>query len=270
MNYATSSFLLLQNEGFLMQNCLKSSLAALREWRIEDKGAFYGAFLGFTIGLERLLKILILLDSWCRDRKFLTDSELKVYCHNLEKLHESVYVLFQQHGVVRGKHLEADEIDKLLLQFLSSFAQRNRYYNLYTLTKDGAIDPLGEWEDLLRKIYETDVPEDNHLQEPDENCILADHVEGNACVKLTRTGSTLQTQTEHDHDQRIMAIALPEMCWRLVKILAPLQALLIAIQEKIRKADHDGDGEASVPFMEEFLEFVCEDKSVILESEDWP
>src|SRR5665213_1319396 len=257
----TSSFLLLQNEGFLMQNCLKSSLAALRKWRIEDKGAFYGAFFGFTIGLERLLKILLLLDSWCRNRRFLTDSELKDFCHNLEKLHESVGALFQQHRIVRGKKLESDKIDKMLLQFLSSFAQRNRYYNLYTLTRDGAIDPLGEWQDLLRNIYDNDVPEDKHLPEPDENYILADNVEGNPCVKLTRTGSTLQTQTEHDHDQGIMAIALPEMCWRLVKILAPLQALLIEIQEKIREADHEGDGEASVPFMEEFLEFVCEDKN---------
>src|SRR5260221_4214404 len=270
MNFTNSSFLLLQNEGFLMQNCLKSSLVALRKWRIEDKGAFYGAFFGFTIGLERLLKILILLNSWCRDRKFLTDSELKVYCHNLEKLYESVSGLFQHYGIIRGENLEPDNIDKLLLQFLSNFAQRNRYYNLYTLTKDGAIDPLGEWQDLLRAIYERDVPEDEHHPEPDENRILADHVEGNACVKLTRTGSTLQTQTEYDHDQISLALALPEMCWRLVKILAPFQALLIAIQEKIRTADPEGDGEANVQFMDEFLEFVCEDKSVILESEDWP
>jgi hypothetical protein len=265
-----SSFQLLQNEGCLMQNCLKSSLAALRKWRIEDRGAFYGAFFGFTIGLERLLKIIILFDSWCRCRKFLTDSELKAYCHNLQKLHASVNGLFEQYGVPRQDNLEPDEIDKLLLQFLSSFAQRNRYYNLYTLTKDDATDPLGEWEDLLRNIYEKDIPKDKHLPEPDENCILADHIEGNACIKFIRTGSTLETTTEHNYDQMKMALALPEMCWRLVKILAPLQFLLIAIQEKIREKDADSDENPTIPYMEEFLEFVCAAKNIMANSEDWP
>lgn len=266
----TSSFLLLQNEGFLLENCFRNSLAALRTWRTEDKGAFYGAFFGFTTGLERLLKVLILLDHWHRHRKFLTDWELKAYCHDIEKLYKSVENLFQQYGVTPKNHLKIDKIDRKLLQFLSTFAQRSRYYNLYTLTKGGAVDPLGEWEDLLRDIYEKDVPEEKHLPDLDENDILVDNVQGNACVKLTRTGSTLQTQTEHNYDQEKMVLALPEMCWRLVKILAPLRALLISIHEKIREEDHGRDGELSVPYMEECLEFVCEEKSVIYESENWP
>lgn len=254
-----------------MQNCFKTSLTALRKWRSEDKGAFYGAFFGFTIGLERLLKVLILLDHWHQHRKFLTDAELKVYCHDVEKLYESVENLFQQYGVIRKNHLEFDKTDRKLLMFLASFAKRSRYYNLNTLTgKEGATDPLGEWEDLLCEIYEKDVPEEKRLPDLDENDILVDHVEGNACLKPTRTGSIIQTQTEHDYDQRKAGLALPEMCWRLVKLLSPLQSLLISIHEKIREQDHGIDGEASVPHMEEFLEFVCEDKSVILESDDWP
>jgi hypothetical protein len=32
-----------------------------------------------------------------------------------------------------------------------------------------------------------------------------------------------------------------------------------------------GEGaDPSVPFMEEFLDFVCEDKNIILSSKDWP
>src|SRR5208283_4958570 len=176
----TSSFLLLQNEGFLMQNCIRTSLAALRTWRTEDRGAFYGAFFGLTIGLERLLKVLILLDHRNRCRKFLTDSELKVFCHDIEKLYGSVENLFQQYDVIRKEHLKLDKIDRKLLMFLSSFAKRSRYYNLYTLTgNEGVADPLGEWEDLLRDIYEKDVPKEKHLSDLDENDILVDHTEGN-------------------------------------------------------------------------------------------
>lgn len=254
-----------------MQNCLKTSLAALRTWRAEDKGAFYGAFFGLTIGFERLLKMLVLLDHWNHSRKFLTDSELKVYCHDIEKLYGSVENLFQQYGVIRKNHLKLDKIDRKLLMFLSSFAKRSRYYNLTTLNgNEGVTDPLGEWEDLLREIYEKDVLKEKRLPDLDESAILVDHIEGNGCIKLTRTGSTLQTQTEHVQDQEKMLLALPEMCWRLVKLLAPLQSLLISVHEKIREKDHGADGELSVPYMEEFLEFVCEDKSVIYESESWP
>lgn len=253
-----------------MQSSLKTSLAALRTWRIEDKGAFYVAFFGLTTGFERLLKVLILLDHWNHSRKFLTDEELKVYGHDIGKLYGTVETLFEQYGVIRKDHLKLDKIDQKLLMFLTGFARRGRYYNLFTLSgSDGVVDPLGEWEDLLREIYEKDVPKEKRLQEPDENEILVDHVEGNGCVKLTRKGNPMQTQTEHVYDQGKMRLALPEMCWRLVKLIAPLQSLLISIHEQVREKDHETDGELSVPYMEEFLEFVCEDKAVIIESEDW-
>lgn len=254
-----------------MQTCFVNSLTALRTWRSEDKGSFYGAFFGFTIGLERLLKVLLLMNSWNLHRQFLTDSELRKSGHDLENLYGSAANLFQQYGVELKNNLEQDKIDRKLLMFLSSFAIRSRYYNLYTLTdEEVSANPLGEWEDLLREIYENDVPTEKQLPDLDENDILVDQVNCDTCEKLTRTGSTYQTRTEHNYDQRKMAIALPEMCWRLVKLLAPLQTLLIAIHEKIRVEDHGRDGELSVPHMEEFLEFVCEDKNVIFESEDWP
>jgi hypothetical protein len=275
----TSTFLLLQDEGFLMQNCFKTSLTALRACRNEERGPYYGAFFNYTIGLERLLKVLLLMSDWHRNRQFPTDSELKKYGgrsgHDLQKLYESTKSLFQQYGVERESHLVPDDIDYRLLEFLSDFATRNRYFNLDMLTGTKARpDPLGIWDDLLLDVYEKDVPEQKRLPELDENDILVDHVEGNACVKTTGMGSTLQTQSEHNHEQGKMALALAEMCWRLVKLLAPLEALLIAIHERIREEDRRIDGEdteASVPYMEAFLEdFVCEDRNIILESEDWP
>jgi hypothetical protein len=267
----TSSFLLLQNEGFLIENSIRTSLASLRKWRSEDKGAFYGAFFGLTIGFERFLKVLILLDHWNHHRKFLTDSELKVYCHDIEKLYAFAENLFQQYNVIRKDHLKLDKTDKRLLTFLSNFAKRSRYYNLFTLAgSTGAIDPMGEWEDLLREIYERDVSKDRQLPDLDENEILIDHIEGNGAMRFSSVGNTIQTQTEHIQDQKKMLLALPEMCWRVVKLLAPLHVLLISVHEEIRQKDHGNDGELSVPYMEEFLEFICEDKNVILESQNWP
>jgi hypothetical protein len=58
----------------------------------------------------------------------------------------------------------------------------------------------------------------------------------------------------------------------MVQLLVPLKELLIVLREQVHKDDLAKGGphaDPSVPYMEEFLEFVCEDKTV-LESEDWP
>jgi hypothetical protein len=72
----------------------------------------------------------------------------------------------------------------------------------------------------------------------------------------------------------IIAAASPLMCWRLVQIILPLQELLIAISQEVRQDDFKVGGEDTDPSippnLEEFLDFVCGDKNVILESEDWP
>ena len=131
-------------------------------------------------------------------------------------------------------------------------------------------DPLGEWADLLREVYKQDVPAQDHLPELDELDILVDHIEGNANMNSTAEGCKLVTQSEHVRDQSRLALALPLICWRLVKLLVPLQSLLVVIQERISEDDHRIDGEASVPVMWEFLDFVCEDRNVILKSVEWP
>src|ERR1019366_4092597 len=124
-----------QSEGFLMRTCFVNSLTALRTWRGEDKGSFYGTFFGFTTGLERLLKVLLLMNSWNLNRQFPRDSELRTFGgntgHDLEKLYESATNLFQQYEVTLKNNLKQDKIDRKLLMFLSSFAMRSRYYNLY-------------------------------------------------------------------------------------------------------------------------------------------
>jgi len=48
-------YLLLQNEGAVIQGCLKSSLTALRTGSSAERGPFYVCFFNYTVGLERLL-----------------------------------------------------------------------------------------------------------------------------------------------------------------------------------------------------------------------
>jgi hypothetical protein len=72
----------------------------------------------------------------------------------------------------------------------------------------------------------------------------------------------------------VMAASSRYVCCRLVQLLVPLQELLIAISQEVRQDDFRTGGEHTDPSippeLEDFLDFVTDDKSVILKDEDWP
>jgi hypothetical protein len=57
-----NSFLLLQQEGYLIRTSLAQGLTLLRSANLGETGHYYGAFFGLSIALERLLKVIIILD----------------------------------------------------------------------------------------------------------------------------------------------------------------------------------------------------------------
>ena len=121
-----------------MQGCFKSSLCGLRSAPSGEPGPFYSAFFNYAIGLERLLKVILMLDHWHNKRKFPDNDKLKKYGgksgHNLAMLHESMLPLFPKYHVERNKTWELDAINKDLLNFLADFANGSRYFNLDQLS----------------------------------------------------------------------------------------------------------------------------------------
>lgn len=259
-----------------MQGCFKFSLSALRTGSSAERGPFYVAFFNYAIGLERLLKVLLLLDYWCRDRRFPSNTELKQHGgrsgHDIEMLHTTVDGLFTRYGVERTKEFEPDDIDRELLRFLSDFAKSSRYFNLDTLAGTAKnADPLAAWEALLDDVYESDVPELKRVSNEEQLDAVVEMTEAHVIhIPSTSMGGEPQSYRELCQDHEKIALVLPEMSWRLVKNLVPLKDLLIAVRERVHEDDAQRSSDASVPFMEEFLDFVCGDKQVILTSEDWP
>jgi hypothetical protein len=159
------TFTLLQNEGYLMQGCFKSSLSGLLQAQSAQPGPFYSAFFNYAIGLERLLKVLLMLDRWHADREFPENSELKKFGgksgHNLAILHQSVLTLFPKYHVEWQKTWDLDQINKDLLDFLADFANGSRYFNLDQLggsTNQHAENPIYRWQRLFYRAYAQDHP----------------------------------------------------------------------------------------------------------------
>ncbi|SDG46195.1 hypothetical protein [Pseudonocardia oroxyli] len=152
----------LLREAAIAAESLFSGLNALRKADHTSEGRYSQAFFGITIGLERLCKLAILLDSKISSGHFPSSRELKrEYRHDLTRLFAKIDELRAPwHEELRWS-LPDETICRRALQILSGFAQITRYYNLGQLTGDsnpGARDPIEEWYDevggwILRERY---------------------------------------------------------------------------------------------------------------------
>jgi hypothetical protein len=61
------SYSLLTLEGHLFHASLTNGLTALRAASIHQKGTFYAAFFNLSIGLERLMKVVLVIDHMARN-----------------------------------------------------------------------------------------------------------------------------------------------------------------------------------------------------------
>lgn len=67
----------------------------------------------------------------------------------------------------------------------------------------------------------------------------------------------------------MLELVLPELRWRLVKLILPIKELLYDLVPRIH-AEARGKGlPQEIPFMWEFLNLACRDRTA-LEEEDWP
>lgn len=88
------SFSLFQQEGFLARSSLLSGFNALLKANIDDtnKGSFYSAFFEISIGFERLMKLVLVIDNMAKnDLQPMTDNELKEkYGHKIDSLYSGI------------------------------------------------------------------------------------------------------------------------------------------------------------------------------------
>ncbi len=138
---------LLANEAHLTKSLLSTGLHALRKADIEHIGLFYQAFFSLSIGLERMLKIIMIMRFRVEnDGSFPENHELKKCGHNLEKLLKEI-------GIASFNNVISDSI----ISFLNDFAQKDRYYNFDSLTiaEHNKDNPLTKWNQIQNIILET-------------------------------------------------------------------------------------------------------------------
>lgn len=134
----------LANEAALTASLLGNGLNALRKADLFNKGLYYQAFFSLSIGIERLLKIIIINEYRVRnDGSFPTDINPRKFGHDLIKLCDYIGIKFESNPL----HIK-------IVIFLNDFAKRSRYYNIDSMMNANVKydDPLSDWYLLSQDI----------------------------------------------------------------------------------------------------------------------
>ncbi|MDD2865491.1 MAG: hypothetical protein PHC99_12325 [Methylococcales bacterium] len=265
----SSSYLFLAQEGYLIRSCLTLGLTELRKANVGNMGAFYSALFNLSVGIERLLKVIIIVDHMLQNKlAVLSTKELKKYGHNLIDLHNSVITIANRRGIEIPSFSSLDAIDQDLLNLLSEFAKITRYHNLDSLSKTPANqnDPLARWNEILNGILEKDVPEKRRTRILNQSKFVAGCIEKKVFVLMN--GLDKQPLTIED------VLALPELhdaavkyaILRLVNLLSPFRDLIDCLCHETYSLNLSSP---PIPQLQEFLEWLWNDRQYVLRKKKW-
>lgn len=262
------SFLLLQQEGYLLSSSLSNGLTELRSAHVHNKGAFYTSLFNLSVGFERLLKAIVIIDHMLNHQLAVpTKRQLQSRGHNIVDLYDECERIGVSRNFLIPGRAQLDATNNELLQLLSDFARVTRYHNLDALSASHTCpDPLARMNQLLIAILAHDVPQRQQ-----------DKVLNQAGIIVTRIDDITFTLM-HGLDQRPLstsdALSLPGLheravrfaVLRIVKLLAPLRDLLADVSHGAY-----GLGPApAFPQMQEFLDWLWDDRRYVLRKRKWP
>lgn len=141
--------LLLTREAALAAVSIGNGLTQVSRYNYAEVGYFYSGIFSYCIGLERVLKLILIDEHRLQhDGAFPSNEELKSHGHRLSDLIDLAVSISDRHGLGVDSSDLHDDIIKSIVVFLTDFAVGARYYNLDCLTghDQGNDEPLVRWQ----------------------------------------------------------------------------------------------------------------------------
>jgi hypothetical protein len=262
------TFLLLQQEGHLIRSCLATGLTELRAAHVHNKGAFYSSLFNLSVGFERLLKSIVILDHMIKHELAApTRKQLKTYGHDIRQLYDRAVSISAERNIDVPAQGQLHEIDNELIALLSEFAQTTRYHNLDGLSfSQKKEDPLAHWNRIILLILERDVTKRQREKVLMAAIAIADSIRGVTATIMQGLDQAPISTTE--------ALALPGLhqqaakfaVLRMINLLSPLRDLISSLSHESYKYG----GSNPIPQMQEFLEWVYPNREYVLRKRKWP
>jgi len=266
------TFVLLQQEAYLVHGSLSIGLTSLRNATFPDKATFYSGFFNTSIALERLMKLVVVTDHMLQHNFSVPSKvELKDYGHDLVTLYASCISVAERNGINGVLSPSCGSIEGKILNFLSEFAIHSRYYNLDALraTPTNYSDPLAGWEVILNEIVNHDVPKTKVKSElaraTDKHELMGDYV---YAIQHGMDGTLLPLEEVFTLPVK-HALATPYVMVRVFRLLTPL---LKIIDEVGNKGFYESprDGGPYVPLFGAFFVYFGGSDAEIRRKKRWP
>lgn len=273
----SATWFLLEQEGLLAQACLCNGLTALRRANLGDKkGLFYSAFFELSIGFERVLKLVLILDHMANNKLAPPPSKyIEGFRHDLIRLFDATKTVCTLRSLTFLDEFPPDSLPIRILDFLDRFADTGgRYSNINKLTghKHQAVDdPIVKWGEIASRIMrEQATPSER--QRAQLNGQMANAAFGGAAASLI---SDLNQQPMDVAPLHVRASELDTAAkyaiYALVTLIAALREVIDALCDSAWAANPPGSsGVADVPDMKEFFQFAWADRQYVMRKRQWP
>jgi len=267
-------FLLIQQEAFLARSSLLSGLDALRKANVNDtdKGRFYESFFLLSIGLERLMKLMVICHHMANNQlNTPSNAVLRAAGHNLLDLYEACCNIAISEMPRPPAFVRDGELEFEILRFLSEFAIYSRYYNLDKISaKSDKPDPLAEWWKILGKEIAESVSAKRRHKIEIESIQYCNSIGSTGFTYLRGMDGELMTILEAVAYHRFVAAAAPYSVWRVICIAKPIYSLSWYITNIAHQYEVSvGRTHPEVPYLYEFFPFLGLDRRTVLNRKRW-
>lgn len=243
-------------------------LTELRAAHVHNKGAFYSSLFNLSVGLERLLKSIVIMNHMIKNNLAPpSKKQLKQYGHDIKQLYDAAVLISGERNENVPEQSTLQEVDKEIIALLSDFSQTTRYHNLDALSSSqNKEDPLVHWNRIILLLLEKDVTK----RQKEKVLKAASSVVG----QIDDITATIMQGLDKAPISTAEALALPGLheqaakyaVLRILNVLSPLRDL-------ISNLSHDAYKYPSInpfPQMQEFLEWIYTDRQYVLRKRKWP
>ena len=228
---------LITKECTLTATSIDQGLTALRKSDFDVKGLYYQSFFLLSIGIERLLKLIIIVKNLVEKNKFPENKELKTYGHKISEMFNSLTTELRP----QDKFIEQEKLYHLILDFLSNFAQSSRYYNLDTLSgrETKVNDPLHEWHKIQEIIKLKHCKTKNY--NPKELAIIEAMNKNSSFLYIKENDTLIKDAYSYFEDAKYLNKIQGYSVWYCYQIINYLVLILLEITSKKRMLPYYGE-----------------------------
>jgi hypothetical protein len=270
----SNNWIKLQQESTLVESCLTQGLTALGKMEIGNKGSFYAAFFPLSVGLERLMKITLIIDHMAKNKLAPpSPKSVRDYGHLLLKLFDGVKALPIKTDPHPFVEVGDDTVPYEILSFLDKFADSTRYFNLDSLTKPmTGDDPLQDWQQVMGLVIGESLSEAKIKGIIGQSALFEQEVAPRAIINVTHgmDGKVLSVG-EQMAIERLYAAAAPYAVYYVLQLITAIRRVLEEVYDAAAETDRKhGNGIANIPHMTDFLQFTRYKRADVLKKKKWP